>query len=174
METVKTFEYKGKCVRISFYPSEPKPFQYKAEVLNGSDAAYDETLSGVEQQIKNRIDNIPTYQAMNFHPLSDEELERLIRVISNEENAFWIKQKLQKQHYIPDNNSFGFGAKEIYYHFNIIEETLRSQGYSFCLKCQKVPQLTRNPYYILYDADYYDTEVKLTRLLNKLKYENDD
>lgn len=174
MEIVKTFEYKGKTVRITFYPSEPKSFQYKAEVLNGSDVAYDESLSGVEQQIINRINNIPTYQAMNFHPLSAGELGRLIQVVSNEENSFWIKQKLQKQHYIPDNNPFGFGAKEIYYHCDIIEQALRSQGYSFNLKCQKVPQLTRNPYYILYDADHYDTEVKMTRLLNKLKYENDD
>lgn len=174
MDIINTFEYNGRTIRITLHPYEPKQFQYKAEVLNGSDVAYDESLYGVEQQIINKINNISTYQAINFHPLSDEEIQRLIRLVSNEDNAFGIKQRLTRQHYIPDNNSFGIGPKEIYYHYDIIEQALKSRGYSFKLKCQKVPQLTRNPYYILYDADHYDTEVKMTRLLNQLMYENDD
>ena len=173
MTVVKVFEYKGYTIRITYYPSSPKSSQYKAEVLNGSDVAFDETLEGAEKQIINKINNIETFQSISFHPLTEEGIQRLAKVISDDETAFGIKQRIKKEHYISDNNPFGFGAKEIFFHYDVIEQTLRKQGYSFNLKCLKIPQLTCNPYYILYDADYYNTDVKITRLVNNLIYESD-
>ncbi|MGN0114490.1 MAG: hypothetical protein ACI396_04130 [Acutalibacteraceae bacterium] len=168
MDIIKEFEYKGKSIRILYYPSEPKYSQYKAEVLNGSDTLFDETACGAEEKIKNRIDNIPTFRELSFRPLEEYEIEAIKSVLIKDNSTIFLRRQLKKYHYITHNGKVYLDPRFLHYHYKELQKLLLDvENYAVNLKSAEY-RIDENSCFIVYDADVYKTNNAIQDLLYRI------
>ncbi len=161
--------YKGYEISVTKHKGKKNGIQYLAAAINGSDSAFGETEEDAIRILKNKIDAIPAFQQIYTRPYSEAELEQLIQYIKNPDNELMIRLKLNKQHYIGQNDFSGIDLRAICNHSDVIETALNECGNSYCLKPFEVLMHGIRNEYILYDAYYYEDTLKFKRLLERLE-----
>lgn len=123
----------------------------------------EEAISEFEQE----IDRIEEFKIGLISHLSDAELQRFKKRI--EDNARSIKNHLDKYHYIKDDGQL-IHFNELYHHSDVIIEVLRSRGYDYNLKLERINCYNGGHFYILWDYNHpfsRKIQIDITDELNK-------
>ena len=98
-------EYKGYNIKVKKDNGANQNYAYVAYIIDAFGAK--EHTRGCSEEdaisfLKQRIDNYPTYKSMYIVPLSEIELENLIKYVRS--NYFAIARRLKTRHYILPND----------------------------------------------------------------------
>ena len=165
--TLYTEEYKGFCIVVTEDKQAHHTARYRATTTNGSDSACGDSIETSVRHLKQKIDSIDAYQEYYTRPLENNELQRLIAFLRSPNGEMRVRHKLQRQYFFTQNDFVEIGVRAIINHTDLIQSELNSQGNSFQLNwaCATVG---RRDYYAIYDLNYFDTPMKLSRLKDKL------
>ena len=163
---MRQLEYKGKNIKIIEENGE-----YTAYIVGTSQIFFSDTEESAEDLIKNYIDNmIPSFKESYQQPYNSNELSKKIGIIKSENNLLKLNRYLRKYHYITcDNNlNMGIDNKLIKNHFEIIRDLLKKENSDIALG-KYVNESSKEPFSIIYDANYYNTPNKSYNLLSQIE-----
>lgn len=160
--------YKGYEISITKHYGGTNGVQYLAKALNGSDYAFGDSEDDAISALKRKIDAIPGFQSIYMRPYEKDKLDRFITVMKEPRTLTKLRMRFDRQHYIKQDFCT-IDARAIINHFAIIEQILNEDGNSYKLDWLKISPHDGREYYILFDKKYFDKEMKIRSLIDRLE-----
>lgn len=150
-----TTEYKGHTITVKRDAQADPTHQYIAS-CNG-ESAWGDSPEYATSILKSRLDLAEEFQTLKPQPLGVIGQENLRKYVRS--NAFPIKARLKRKHFISTYGDPLFNEREILNHCDIIQEELKENGFDFNLTHFEFTRGSRK-YCAIIDSDYYHNKPK--------------